>query len=561
MDKQEARQVKVEAIAPNPANPRKRFDGRGFDELVASIREKGIIQPIVVRIKPANDEKAYEIVVGERRWKAAREVGLDTVPVIVTILTDEEAYEIMLIENLQREDLSPLEEAHGFKEYVKARGEDGIRDLAQKTGVAERYVRGRLAVLELPEKVVAAWAGGKLAFGHLEQLLRVKDDPGRLKESVRYAFQKERDGSLPSVHDLKEQIDRYCVDLSSAPFLDATCKGCLKNSQVQQSLFDSGAGDDGKALMCLDSKCFKSRLNEWLSKPENWEKSAYRKKFRTNGFRFNKSLGYNDYQSFYGSAPRKKCATCPKFVTIIRDNGDDYHGAACIGEKSCATEERRAAEAKLAGKNKKERKPGEARVPWHGEYFRDIFFRKRMPEIFAKMDADSDKAKMLKLVCIIKTNEEAQKAVAKAEGLKGIESFGRHFYEAEKVVKHVLTLHQEKIGQLTAAAIQAVIMEGNSRGWGGKFDLKERRMVAEYVGIDLGKEWVMTEEYVQKKTTAELMELGQSLKLFEEKKFKEYIARKFKRDDPKKLKKGQLVEAIMKSGIKLVGRVPKEITA
>src|SRR3989304_3191232 len=105
----------LEELSSNPRNPRKGFTGPKFDELLASIKEKGVIEPIIVRTKKAG---GYEVVAGERRLRASSQAGLQTIPAIVRELTDEQAFDFMLIENLQREDLTEAEEAQSFQSYV-----------------------------------------------------------------------------------------------------------------------------------------------------------------------------------------------------------------------------------------------------------------------------------------------------------------------------------------------------------------------------------------------------------------------------------------------------------
>lgn len=138
--------VELSRIKANPMNPRKHFGGPKDDELVASIRSKGVLQPIVIRPKG----KDFELVAGERRWRAASAVAKEngglagtTIPAMVRELTDDEAFDVMTIENLQREDLSEREEAEGFKAYLDRKGEDALPDLSSRTGIDPRYIRRR----------------------------------------------------------------------------------------------------------------------------------------------------------------------------------------------------------------------------------------------------------------------------------------------------------------------------------------------------------------------------------------------------------------------------------
>ena len=171
MENEIYQEIELQRLQPNPLNPRKRFSGAKFDELVASIREKGVIEPILAR--PMGDDR-LEIVAGERRYRASLTVaetggGLNgqKIPALVRELSDDDAFDIMCIENLHREDLTELEEAEGFKTYLDKRGPEALPDLAERTGINPRYIRRRVAVLSLPKKTLKAWEKGDLKYGHL----------------------------------------------------------------------------------------------------------------------------------------------------------------------------------------------------------------------------------------------------------------------------------------------------------------------------------------------------------------------------------------------------------
>ncbi|OZA89192.1 MAG: chromosome partitioning protein ParB, partial [Azorhizobium sp. 39-67-5] len=146
-----ANKVPIEFVRPSPRNPRRTFREEGLEELAASIREKGIIQPIVVR---PSGETAYEIVAGERRWRAAQRAGLHEVPVVVVELTEREALEVAIIENVQRADLNPLEEAQGY-EALMAQFDYSQSDLARVIGKSRPHIANTLRLLKLPESVKA----------------------------------------------------------------------------------------------------------------------------------------------------------------------------------------------------------------------------------------------------------------------------------------------------------------------------------------------------------------------------------------------------------------------
>ena len=173
----EFQQIECSAIRPSPFNPRRRFKGQRFDKLVGSITEKGVLQPILVR-PVENESITHEIVAGERRWRASLKAEKKTIPCVVKEIDDDTAFEMLMIENLQHEDLLPWEEAKGFKMYLDKRGE-APEILADRIKCEPSYIRRRLGILKLPKWVLAAWNKGKLKFGHLELLSRV--EPERVK--------------------------------------------------------------------------------------------------------------------------------------------------------------------------------------------------------------------------------------------------------------------------------------------------------------------------------------------------------------------------------------------
>jgi ParB family transcriptional regulator, chromosome partitioning protein len=172
-DHGEQRMVPVDRISPSPFNPRKSFDTTELDELAASIREKGLVQPILVRPVGAAGHH-YEIVAGERRWRAAQRASQHIVPVIVRALTDQEALELAIIENVQRTDLNIIEEAGGYRELIDRFGYTQ-EELGQIIGKSRSHLANTLRLLKLPESVQSMVRGGELSAGHARALVGRED--------------------------------------------------------------------------------------------------------------------------------------------------------------------------------------------------------------------------------------------------------------------------------------------------------------------------------------------------------------------------------------------------
>lgn len=173
------RQLPIELIHPNPKNPRKHFAADELQDLANSLREKGLLQPIVVR--PRADGE-FEIVAGERRWRAAQQASLHELPVLVRELTDGETMEIALIENIQRENLNPLEEAQAYNDLMEQFSYTQ-QQLADSLGKSRSHIANTLRLRTLPESVRKLVAEGKLTAGHARTLV-ASDSPHDLAQQI-----------------------------------------------------------------------------------------------------------------------------------------------------------------------------------------------------------------------------------------------------------------------------------------------------------------------------------------------------------------------------------------
>ncbi len=173
----------IEFLTPNPFQPRKNFENAALDELTASIKEKGVLQPIVVR-PIAGQSDAYQIVAGERRWRAAQRAGMHEVPVIVRELSDSEALEIAIIENIQRTDLNSIEEATGYHALIKEFNHTQ-EQLAETIGKSRSHVANTLRLMTLPDRLQGLIRDGKLSAGHGRALLAAPDADGLANRIVK----------------------------------------------------------------------------------------------------------------------------------------------------------------------------------------------------------------------------------------------------------------------------------------------------------------------------------------------------------------------------------------
>lgn len=205
----------ISEVKPNKGQPRKTFRPEELAELTDSIKQNGILQPLLVRKKGSG----YEIVAGERRYQAAKAAGLSEVPVVIREISDDEVFKLALIENLQRSDLSPLEEAQGYRQLIKEKGLTQ-EELAKILSKSRSAITNTLRLLDLPEEVQALVEEGKLTAGHARAILAVPSEEGRIQlaqkvvEERLSVRQTESLASLFSVSKTDEPVRRAPVPQS-----------------------------------------------------------------------------------------------------------------------------------------------------------------------------------------------------------------------------------------------------------------------------------------------------------------------------------------------------------
>jgi ParB family chromosome partitioning protein len=173
----------VEMVHANPRQPRRRFEPEATSGLAASIRHQGVLQPVVVRPRP---DGGYELIAGERRWRAAREAGIPTIPAVVRHTDDRDTLLLGLVENVARENLSPVDEARAYASLIDE-FELSLGDVAERVGRSKPAVSNRVRLLELPEDVLWMLARGEITEGHARAVLSLPDDDARRRLAKRIA--------------------------------------------------------------------------------------------------------------------------------------------------------------------------------------------------------------------------------------------------------------------------------------------------------------------------------------------------------------------------------------
>lgn len=280
--------IPVAQLKPSPTNPRKRFDPVKLSELADSIAQQGILQPIVVArpagvqtTSPGEPGDCFEIVAGERRWRAAQEAGLEVVPCRVGTFSKAEIVEIQAVENLQREDLDPLEEAQGYANMLALKDDEGHllysqTKLAERLGVSQVTISHRVALLRLPAQTQALVSAGKLGARTAGLIARIPGEAERNKAAleisdpdahdVDFCFSESDPGEPMTFKEAAEYIKQaYIRSLAHAPFdvgdetlypAVGSCEACPKRSGNCKELYP----DLDKPNLCLDTGCFAEKV-------------------------------------------------------------------------------------------------------------------------------------------------------------------------------------------------------------------------------------------------------------------------------------------------------------
>ena len=270
----EYRNLAIEQLEESPTNPRKRFNQASLMELAESFKSQGVLQPLVVRTKNGDANK-YEVVAGARRLRAAQLAELKAVPVRVVELGDSDAVLAQVTENLQREDIHPLEEAFGFRSLLNLNDPNYIiATLAAKAGKSETYVQGRIKLTELIPPIADAFLADKITIGHA--LLIAKLPAGQQQAAFNASFQKTwtTEGNIPTLIPVRELADwiqsNILLELAAAPFsksdetlmLEAgSCANCPKRTGFNALLFADVRKDS-----CTDPQCFRAKLDAHVAK-------------------------------------------------------------------------------------------------------------------------------------------------------------------------------------------------------------------------------------------------------------------------------------------------------
>ena len=485
-------------IKPSPRNIRKHFDPKKMTELEASIRDKGVRVPIMVR--PAKGH--YLLVYGERRWTASKNIKAKTIPAIIAKLTDDQALEYQVIENLQREDLTPMDEARGFQALLKKL--KWTKDaLASKIGKSVRYVATRVRLLTLPAKVQEALDNGTISPGHGEVMLRLHD-PKQQKDLLDEII-----GDKLSVRAAENMLDNYGTSFTHAQFDTTECSKCESNGKLQVELFDTDTDLEGS---CMNRVCFMQKGHDHIKHQV--------KELKAKGFtvldqkswdsRKNKRQFDKWELKDMGRVYKSQCkAGCKSFVYILES--DKYHDdrpptltEGCLDEK-CMQKAKRA---KKKGKD--------APAP-KGTAKQEEKARQELNETKIENFVGEARRKFWRATAIKNRTKLINKAIILSRLLTDVGTNNAAqflpWYEGKKVpewcndwtVRRLYALGEKQIDKMTDRVVAYNIEN--------LYDDQDLAFMTAELKFSIDKHWTITKEYLDAHTKPLLMDLAKEIGL------------------------------------------------
>ncbi len=539
--KTDFKEIPIKKIKPSPNNYRKPTKEK-MKELIESVKTKGVIQPILVR--PLNGNGTFEIVAGHRRYTAALEAGLKVMPAIVRKLSDEDALELQAIENNQREDPNPIENALVFKKLLDL-GKHTIDTLADKIKRSVKHVTGRLNLLNLPKDAQKKILDEEILIGHAMLLTRLKN-PAQQKELLERII-KDR----LSVKDAEYELKAFSYNIEHAVFDTAECEKCPYLSSNQALLFP----DLKESSECMDSKCyFKKTKTHYELRFKELEEMGF--KYITDDVTYKSVIrgaqqisppGQKGSTHYYVPKRYKgECMKCTEHHVFYVYEGTDYRnnprmeaGELCLNQK-CFHEMQYGKRNNGSGNNGGDGRDhvSEYRTAEKARFCRDRFLRKTIPNI---LKGPHDSAASINRSLNLRARLLIYHLLDRFESFDGRTKFIREYFPELKgdpyngeIYHTVKQFPQEKLGE---AVSEIVITTINAT------DPNVLLLMAEEAGIDMSKDFAPDKDFLQGKTKEELIKFVNEHKL----------EVKANASD----KKSAIVEAIL--AVDLRGKLTKEL--
>ena len=505
-NKEEYQVIDIKKIKPSPRNYRRSMDKQALEDLTASVKAKGILQPVLVR--PIKGNGSFELVAGHRRHKAASMAGLDEIPTIVRTLTDEEALEIQVIENSQREDPNPMDEALGFKELIKI-GKHTAETLATKLDRSPSYVTKRLRLLKLPKPAQNKLISGEIAIGHALLITSLKNT-GDQKEYLEEIIDEDMTVSMA-----KRSLQDYSVMIKDAVFDIDKCNKCPYLSNNQTDLFP----DAKKTGECMDRSCYFTRTYDHYQ--------AIIKARKKDGFTIitdqDKAMGHEKYNSrnscfippdtkyHYGTIkPKRYKSECMKcfehhtFYLYVEKPRHSSHrkevqfGEICFDKKCLLLMNKvETGSDKGASADSGNSQASEWKIEERARDCRNRFLRKELPAIVRK---DSTLSTRLIIYHILENHKsfKGRSEIIKKYYPKYIDGQYEH-----KIYAVINEFPKKKLPEALVDILTAAI---------DTTDPSTLLLMTKEAILDMKKDFAVDQEFLQKKTISELVEYAEQFR-------------------------------------------------
>lgn len=537
-----SQQVKLSEIVLSKENPRAEISNNSaeFESLKASIKKQGVLQPVLLRPKDGKNE----LVFGYRRYAACKALGLETIPAEIRHnLSENTVAAIRLVENLQREDLNPVEQAQGFKRLMDVHNLT-IAQVADKLSRKEEYVKKHLALLGLDKKHLQEIIKGNLSLGHGLLAVSLKN----AKEQNQ--FVKKVIANKMSIRSAKEFLQyEFTLRISDAPFPASECAKCPCLSDNQSSLFEGGVskGDKGR---CTNSNRFWQKIADWKKKQEEASQAKGKPFYKDTSQALAKHTGavvLNYDYNCDGKTIESVCAKkCDKAIFAWGKNEHDKHERMVICPDAACRKKtfklRSSGNGSKSGETlSKEQKAKRRRVA--AAYYRQTFV---IGEAVKRLPARPDIVKKIALYHLL---EDSAKYIDLAKMNKALGftiPFEKHstFVNYPKLLNAKLTNTQ--LDKATAAVLCHIV---------AGYDHTDTERAGFVLGVKPQKEFLITEDYLKTFTKEALVKLAKEIGLVVHLKAK----KKLPKGDLTSQKKGVLVDLFRKTGYPLTGKVPQEI--
>ena len=520
------------------SNPRGELKAAGLAELIASIKARGIIEPLVGR---CIDGKV-EIVCGSRRLAAANLLEMKKIPVVVyDKLTDAEAAEMQIIENLQRKDLNPLEEAKGFEKMLKDFKYD-FASLASKVGKSEYYIRLRVQLLGLPDKVQNGISNNTISPGHGAVIMRIGDKIEQLE------FYEAIVSQNMSIKEAESNLSQAGLELQNAPIDTGACEKCEFNGAKQKDLFNKSLSLKGR---CLNRPCLLKKNAEYIAarieelKKEKIPVVAFEelseKESTNNTEQFNNARLYlnSDDKEKFVKIYKEKCLKCPDrcFVkTISSDYGEkgiQMLQEICTNKKCLNILIRSSKTGENVDEASSQDRTKRIAANRLNETQRRFWIKNLIEKAFTTPLLF--KSILVRELLSIIPGEKAKNILK----IKSCASF--HFLA---YAHSIYDTGNDKVDKALMFACGVVVE---------RLTDKELKELSDRVKIDIKKEFTIDEEYLNTKTKDQLLKLAKEIGL------NTFLQKKDKKIDMEAEKKSGMIDLFLKRGFALKGVVPKEL--